>query len=191
MINEPFMRMKFRFAPYHPSLVIAAAAMTGAISIAHSQSRFEEEFDDVYKPWQEIAIQLPVAPRAEDLLPFYVSATATQSFAIDAKSLAVGSDGVIRYTLVSESSEGAKNISYEGIRCRSFEKKIYAFGQPDGNWSRSRRDQWEPIVQNAANRQHAALARDYFCESLTVAGNAEKMLERIRSQRPLSQQTSD
>jgi hypothetical protein len=191
MINDWFILMKIRFKPFRPRSLLACAALLGVFGIAQSQSQFEEDFGDESKPWQEIAIQLPAAPQAENLLPFYVSATATQSFAIDAKSLTVGSDGVIRYTLVSTSPDGAKNISYEGIRCRSFEKKIYAIGQPDGSWSRSRRDQWERIAQNVSYRQHSTLAKDYFCRNLTVAGKPGKMLERIRWQQPLTQQFGD
>ncbi len=182
------MSVKFRFFLRHAHVMIAFVAMLSVVGGAQSQSLFEEEFEDEYKPWEEIAIQLPPPPQPENLLPFYVSATATQSFAIDAKSLTVGSDGVIRYTMVTESSGGAKNIAYEGIRCSSFEKKIYAFGQPNGSWTRSRRDHWERIAQNLANRQHAALAKDYFCQSLTVAGDAEKMIERLRLKQPLTRQ---
>jgi len=116
--------------------------MANAASVVHAQSNFEEEFDNQDKAWQEIAFQLPAAPRAENLLPFYVSATATQSFAIDAKSVAVGTDGVVRYTLVTTSASGAKNVSYEGIRCQLLQKKLYAFGHADGSWARSRRDQF-------------------------------------------------
>ncbi len=155
-------------------------------SLSSAQNHFEEDFEDLDKPWQEIAVQLPAAPLAENLLPFYVSATATQSFMIDTKSLTLGTDGVIRYTLVTTSSNGAKNISYEGIRCASYEKKLYAFGHPDGSWSRSRRDKWEPIRSNAANRQHAALAQDYFCQGLTVAGKAEQLVEKMRGKRSLA-----
>lgn len=183
--------MKIRFMPFRSSSLIAFAALLAAASVAQSQSQFEEDFADESKTWQEIAVQLPAAPQTGNLLPFYVSATATQTFAIDAKSLTVGADGVIRYTLVAASPAGAKSISYEGIRCRSFEKKIYAIGQTDDSWSRSRRDQWERIAQNAANRQHSTLAKDYFCRSLTVAGKPEKMLERIRWQQPLTQQFGD
>jgi hypothetical protein len=153
---------------------------------AYAQAGFEEDFDDKEKPWQEVAVQLPAAPAAENLLPFYVSPTATQTFAIDAKSVTLGADGVIRYTLVTKSAQGATNVSYEGIRCISFEKKLYAFGRPDGSWSRSRRDQWEPINLGNVNRQHAALAKDYFCLEKTIAGKAEDMVDRIRRQRPLS-----
>lgn len=175
-----------RAKPFASARIATAIALILACGSATAQSNFEEEFDDRDKPWQEIAIQLPPAPKQEDLLPFYVSLAATQSFAIDAKSITVGSDGVIRYTLVAISDAGAKNISYEGIRCASYERKLYAFGQSDGSWSRSRRDQWERIGSHAINRQHAALSKDYFCQELTVAGKAEEIVERIRNKRPLS-----
>ena len=183
--------MKFRLNPTALQFSVTFAATLWTMGAAQSQSRLDEDFEDEYKPWQEIAVQLPAAPQARDLLPFYVSATATQSFAIDAKSLSTGSDGVVRYTLIAESPGGAKNITYEGIRCGSFERKIYAMGQPDGNWSRSRRNQWERIAQNAANRHHSVLAREYFCENSAVAGTAQQMRERIRQQEPLTRQLSD
>ena len=92
------------------------AFLLSIASVSAAQANFEEDFDDGEKPWQEIAVQLPAPPVAANLVPFFVSATATQEFAIDAKSLTLGSDGVIRYSLVTTSTSGAKNISYEGIR---------------------------------------------------------------------------
>lgn len=160
---------------------LVGIVLLSAMHASFAQSQFEEDFDDENKPWEEIAIQLPAAPQAEDLMPFYVSPTATQSFAVDAKSLSVGSDGVVRYTLIAISSAGARSVSYEGIRCATFEKKIYALGRDDGAWSRSRRDKWEGIVRGNANRQHAALALDYFCSNLTVAGDLKEILRRLKS----------
>lgn len=159
--------------------------MLGAKS-AVDQFGFEEDFDDKDKPWQEIAIQLPAAPAPENLRPFDVSATATQIFAVDDKSISVGTDGIVRYTMVSRSEGGAMNVTYEGIRCATYERKIYAFGRTDGAWSRARRDQWERIDGSAANRQHAALAKDYFCQQKTIAGRAEDMVRRLKSKQPLS-----
>jgi hypothetical protein len=167
-------------------MAFAMLAMAKLAVAAPPTSKFDEDFDDKDKPWTEIAVQLPAPPASENLLPFYVGPTATQAFAVDAKSLTVGSDGVVRYTLVAKSQEGATNISYEGIRCQSFEKKLYAFGHPDGSWSRSRRDQWEPIFGKAVNRQHSALAKDYFCQESIVAGDAQDIVQRLRAQRPLS-----
>lgn len=163
----------------------AATMLALAINLAHAQTGFEDDFDDKDKPWQEVAVQLPAPPASENLLPFYVSPTATHQFSIDAKSLTVGNDGVIRYSLVTTSSFGVKNVIYEGIRCASFEHKSYAFGRPDGSWSRSRNDSWERIQQHAANGHHAALAMDYFCQNLSVAGNANDMLKRIKSKQSL------
>jgi hypothetical protein len=170
--------LRMRMAGMLAVFVVLANTATAV----HAQSNFEEDFEDQDKPWQEIMIQLPAPPLAENLLPFYVSPTATQSFAVDAKSLTVGADGVVRYTLVSTSASGVKNISYEGIRCQLLQKKLYAFGRTDGTWSRSRRDQWEPIYGNAANRQHAELAGGYFCQGHTIAANgkAEEIIKKIR-----------
>lgn len=164
--------------------VLAAFAI--ACGSALAESSFEEEFDDTEKPWQEIAIQLPALPVTENLLPFEtISATATQSFAVDAKSLTTGSDGVVRYTMVSTSSSGAKNISYEGIRCHSMERKLYAFGQANGSWSRARRDKWETIPRHSTNNHHATLALEYFCDGRAIAGNAAEIVNRLKWQQPI------
>jgi hypothetical protein len=166
--------------------IAAAGVLAACATLSWAQSHFEEDFEDADKPWQEVAVQLPPTPSDANLLPFDVSATATQRFAVDANSISVGEDGVVRYTLVAISPSGARSVSYEGIRCSTFEKKTYAFGHPDGSWSRSRRDQWESIPRNAANRQHATLAQEVFCDGRTVAGNREAMQKRLRSGQPIT-----
>lgn len=183
--------MNNRFAstynlPAKLSRLLAVGSLLLASHAAFAQSNFEEDFDDENKAWEEIAVQMPAAPKQENLIEFYVSPTATQKFQLDAKSLAIGSDGVVRYTLVATSRGGAKNISYEGIRCETFEHKLYAFGRDDGSWSRSRRDQWEGIVRSRANNQHAVLSRDYFCSNLMIVGTEKDMLQRLRSKQTLT-----
>lgn len=180
------MPFNFRRAGARPFWICGVfAVLLAAAAVSHAQSRFDEDADDSDKSWKEIALSLPAAPTAENLLPFYVSPTATQTFAIDAKSLSVGSDGVIRYTLLATSSSGAKSVSYEGIRCDVRQRRLYAFGHPDGSWSRARSDEWLPINGNAANRQQAVLAADYLCTGGIIAGKAADMVERIRWKRSL------
>lgn len=128
---------------------------------------------------------LPAAPAQENLLPFYVSPTTTMNFAIDAPSVSVTPDGVIRYTLVITSAEGARNVSHEGMRCKTGERKLYATGSADGSWSASRNLAWSPIRDVGANRQYAALYKDYFCDSGSVAGKAAVIVKRIRQKKPL------
>lgn len=159
----------------------------GVATTIQAQSNLEEDTENQKKPWQETAMVLPATPQAADLLPFEVATTVTQAFAIDAKSISISADGVIRYTLVAQSQSGAKNISYEGIRCQTSEKKLYSFGRKDGSWSLSRRDQWEPIMGSAVNRAHAVLVQDYFCQNKATAGDAAAVLDRLKRKRPLTQ----
>lgn len=168
--------------------MLACLGMFAVAAAAQAQSRFDDQFDDERKPWQEIAVQFPAMPTDANLLPFDVSATATQRFAIDAKSLSIGSDAVIRYTLVTLSESGVRNVSYEAIRCASLEYKIYALGHADGTWSRARRDQWQPVVNNAMNRQQAALVQDYFCQANSPASSVAEMLRRLRRQETLTKE---
>ncbi|MFZ6687987.1 CNP1-like family protein [Undibacterium sp. SXout11W] len=130
------------------------------------------------KEWTEVDLQLPAAPKTENLVNFYKSDS--QSFAIDKLSLSVASDKTIRYTMVSTSNAGAKNISYEAIRCETYEHKLYAFGRSDGSWSNSRLNRWDRITNTGANKQHHILFTEYFCEGTTVAGKAPFLLSRLQ-----------
>jgi hypothetical protein len=189
----------FRFNAYslvRSLIFIAAVQLFLASGTSHAKARmeenvdlsaFEEDFDDLQKPWEEIAVQIPAQPKQENLVSFEpLNATASYSFEIDDKSLTLGSDGVIRYIVVATSRSGAKNISYEGIRCSTFEKKLYAFGRQDGSWARSRQDKWERIVRRTGVNYQETLALEYFCQNKTVAGTPKDMLRRIRYKEPLN-----
>jgi len=132
----------------------------------------------------EAPVKLPPFPVKDKLLPFPAGPVATQSFAVDPGSLTVDS-GEIRYTLVATSSSGAQSISYEGLRCATFEVRRYAFGRKDGTFAPSQDGRWRPISFLSANRPQAILAQDYFCQERTVAGKSEQMLDRIRYKRPI------
>jgi hypothetical protein len=159
---------------------IATCLLAVTATGAAAQSSFEEDFDNREKAWKEIEVQLPAPPRDENLIGFDVGPTARLSYAIDAKSLSIGSDEVVRYTLVAKSPGGATTVSYEGIRCKSKERKLYAFGHADGSWGRSRRDGWEPLTSDKVSPQQNALASDYFCRDSSIAGNVATILDRMR-----------
>lgn len=84
------------------SSVLFLLVALGQVSMALAD--FEEDYET--KKWQEMEVQLPVAPKQETLLPFYVSAATSNRFYIDGATLSVGSDGVVRYVLVILSAEG-------------------------------------------------------------------------------------
>ncbi|MDR0379902.1 MAG: CNP1-like family protein [Candidatus Accumulibacter sp.] len=124
-------------------------------------SLFDDEFDK--KPWQEIEVVLPAFPQPENLIPVDIDAvTTSMRFLIDEKSISVDSDEVIRYSLVALSPSGARNVSYEGMRCAAAERRVYAFGQADGTWSKARSNQWVRI-QGSRSSYQVVLFLDYFC----------------------------
>jgi hypothetical protein len=145
----------------------------------------QEDKSQADQPEDAAPLILPAAPTKENQLPFYVSPTTTMNSAVDASSVSVTPEGVVRFTLVVTSPEGARNVSHEGIRCKTGEKKLYATGGTDGNWSPSRNDAWTRIRDVGANRQHAALFNDYFCDSGSVAGSAAAIVKRLRQKKPL------
>ena len=130
---------------------------------AGAQPRADREQDDGPRWWVELEVKLPPFPKREDLLAFEVSPASSNRFLIDPQSIAVGSDEVVRYTLVVRSPGGAENISYEGIRCETREQKYYALGRRDGTWSNARSSEWRYIEYKDLNRQHGVLFADYFC----------------------------
>jgi len=149
------------------------AAMLAGASVAA-----EEEF--INSSWQEAAWALPAMPQSNDLLPFYVSAATSNKFFIDAASLSVSDDGVVRYTLLVLTSGGGRNLGFEGMRCETRERRLYASGRSDGSWSKSRNDQWSRIQDVAANRHYAALSLGYFCPGGVIARNKEEIVDALK-----------
>lgn len=156
--------------------VVSAAAAKGPDDfelmrenlVGDREAAFEE------KPWVEAEHQYPLAPEVRNLVPIDVGTLTENKFAIDEPSVVFGPDGVIRYTLVITSPGGARNVSYEGMRCATAERRLYALGRADGSWSKARSDKWVRISENSLNRHHAALFRDYFCTAGgTVSDTAE------------------
>lgn len=134
---------------------------------------FDHEFEQD-KPWIETAAQLPPYPRAENLIPFDVSAATRNRYFVDAESISVGADKVVRYTVVIEAAGGAKNVSFEGLRCESGERRLYAYGHPDGSWSRARNAGWEGIKLRSSRSYRKALFEDFFCrDGIRVRDGAE------------------
>lgn len=130
---------------------------------AGAQPRQDREEEDGPRAWVELDVKLPPFPKTENLIPFDVSAASSNRFYIDPQSIAIGSDGVVRYTLVIKGSGGGENISYEGIRCEMQQQKYYAFGRRDGTWSNARSSEWRRVEYKDVNRQHGVLFADYLC----------------------------
>jgi hypothetical protein len=133
----------------------------------------------------EDEVAMPVAPKSENLVEFDVSAATTNHFFIDASTLSVSNDGVVRYVLVVRAAGGAVNTSFEGMRCASGEYRIYASGRGDGGWAKSRNDIWRPIENKPVNRHHAALSKELFCPDGMAVASADAARDALRRGRNL------
>ena len=131
-------------------------------------------FDEEPVIWREAEVLFPALPAAENMWSFFVSAAASNRFLVDPASLSVGGDGVVRYVLLVETPGGARNMTYEGMRCATREKRIYASARRDGSWSSSRNEAGEKIRDIAPNRQHAALFLDYFCPGGVIVRDSDE-----------------
>jgi len=154
------------------------AFLSGAVP-AWALGDTDDDADSKEKAVAEFDWKLPAPPQAANLLEFYTSRATGQSFSVDAKSLTVDSDGIVRYTMVAVSPSGAQNVSYEGIRCKTMEKRSYAFGQADGSWVRARVSEWKHFSGIGVNIQHAALT-DYICREGSPAGKVDGIINTIR-----------
>lgn len=143
-----------------------------------------QESEEDKKVWQEEKYKLPEAPDMGKLIPFEVNVSNANQFFVDPASVSVGQDGVVRFTVVIESSGGARTVNYEGLRCKTRERRLYAFGQKDGTWVESQGSSWI-LMQKQQHKMHnaypAVLAYEYFCLDLEPPPSAEVAVERLRS----------
>ncbi len=135
-----------------------------ALPAAAQWKDWDYELDQEKKPWEELQTLLPPYPKAANLLRFDVESVGANHFHVDAASLSVGEDKVVRYTVVVKTGGGATNVSFEGIRCDGRQVRVYAFGHAaNSEWSRARNPGWRDISQRDINGYHNALYRNYLC----------------------------
>ena len=166
--------------------LIVAAALAASVGPALAQWReWDADFDEDRKPWKEIEARIPSYPRTGDLVPFEAGAASPPRFYVDARSLSVGEDGVVRYTLVIQAAGGATNVTFEGIRCELRQQKYYAVGRADGSWVRARNPQWRRIESQDVNRHHSVLYADAFCSGKQPHKGVREVLQLLRNSPPV------
>ena len=101
-------------------------------------------------------------PNQSTLVPFYVSQRTIFKFAVDTDSILIGADGVTRYIVVISSPSGSQQTQYEGIRCDSFQWRLYGTYESTG-WKENPLSSWKNIQSDIPNRYQASLAQGAFC----------------------------
>ncbi len=160
------------------SFMLLGALLTPLVVMA-GWGDFTYKFDND-RPWKELATTLPPPPVTKNQLPFIASPATDNKFFVDAPSIHVGRDGVVRYTLVIQSPSGVRNVTFEGIRCRTGEYKIYAYGRDDGAWDRAQQAKWRPILYHDLNRPRRVLYDDFFCQRKIIVRSAAQAIQALK-----------
>lgn len=164
------------------SRLVLAAALSLLLA-AHAMAQWEGwdyDFDREIKPWAEMQGRLPAYPTDQNLILLDVSAVTPHRFFVDAASVSVGNDEVVRYTLMIKTAGGATNVSFEGIRCATREQKYYAIGRSDKTWVRARNPQWRPIAFKDVNAQHFTLYSEFMCNGKFMMESTEQIVQALR-----------
>ena len=117
-------------------------------------------------------------PNQSTLQPFYVSQHTIFKFAVDTESILIGADGVTRYIVVMTSPSGSVQAQYEGIRCDSFQWRLYGTLE-NGAWRENPLSTWRNIQSNIPNRYQAALAQGAICNFSFQEKNIKKILQSL------------
>jgi hypothetical protein len=158
---------------------LAAAVCIVAAACGHTEEKsdWERSHEQRLAP-SENELSLPGYPGERDLIEFFVAATSDFRFFVDANSVSVGSDGVVRYTLVARSPTGVENVTYEGMRCTTSELRVYALGRGRA-WSVTR-SEWRVMDPRSMQPWHRALYREYFCPHREPIGSRQQAVYSLR-----------
>ncbi|MCK9259054.1 MAG: CNP1-like family protein [Azoarcus sp.] len=162
--------------------VLLGLVTPALLSVLPSSNVFaQESFEDRVANWTEGDVVMPAAPSEGSLQEFFVSASSPNRFMFDRDTLTVGADGVVRYVLVIRTPGGAENVTFEGIRCNTNERRIYASRSNRSEWVPVKGSEWVPILDNTYNRPRAALAYELFCDGPAPPRSVDEVLRRLKS----------
>jgi hypothetical protein len=172
-----------------PSRLAAAAVLLLGLALyddggksAAAQRGMPEDIGGVPygKEFMEDALDLPAYPDDAALIEFRPRGHSKNRFYVDRNSVSLGADRVVRYAAVIKSPSGVANVSYEGLRCKTSEYKVYAYGTRSGTWTNAREPKWQGIGSTTANFRYS-LWVDYLCDSEAVGGrNAKDLIARLK-----------
>ena len=148
------------FRPVSVLLLGLSAALAGGSALA--QYAGEEEVG----PWKEAPVPPAPALSTRNLVTVEQPGYSTLKVGVDLDSVELAPDGVVRYVMLLQSSEGARSAYYQGIRCRTYEVKTYArydFSATPPGWQEVKTE-WSDL-HDARSRHAKNLARNGICES--------------------------
>lgn len=143
----------------------------------------EPKFDfdpNLVQPWKEADVHAPVYPRDVDLVAVALGPTDTLKLYIDKKSVSLAGDRVLRFAFVVESSSGARNVFFDGMRCETRQYKTYAVGSAERKFVPVKDAQWRDIPRPSQNGFRFHLFQHYVCNDISSAVTPREFLDRLK-----------
>jgi hypothetical protein len=145
-----------------------------ALQPAQAQILFERD-----QNWTEAEVPPLPAYDTRDLIPVEGPAASSLKFGVDPKTISIGPDYVVRYVIVMQGPAAITAI-YEGIRCQSGEKRVYARRNGDSPWE-TVKEEWQPLRQSSGSRYAWNMARDGVCIGVATNNSVRDIVNDLRS----------
>jgi hypothetical protein len=158
-------------------LALALAAVAAGCGGAKVTDVPHEEDGEPSAP-REAALKLPPYPKEQDLLRFEVQPRTAFEYFVDGASLTIPESDMVRFTVVVRTAS-AVNVSYEGFRCITRERRTYARAGRDGKWIVAK-DGWVPVGPRPTAGFRHELYWNYFCPGKQVISSAREGLDALR-----------
>lgn len=167
--------MLTRLLTHSPRLLGALACAALFCSTAQAQFRLTEPNEN----WTEDEVPAPPAFKTNKLIKVEGPISSSLSFGIDPDTLSIGKDQVVRYVLVMQ-GPAATTVVYEGLRCSTGEKRVYARRNGDSDWE-TVKEGWMPLNQSSATRYALNMARDGVCIGTATNNSVRDIVRDLQS----------
>lgn len=156
--------------------LLHALVFVAPAALAQVQSDWEREHAERLRQSEELVVAPPALERSR-LVEVKPQADSEFRYFVDAGSISVGPDRIVRYVMVARSPSGVENVTFQGMRCPR-EYRIYAVGRADGSWG-GRPSTWRPAPPDLRSGERA-LSDRYFCPGRAAVLTAEEGARALR-----------
>jgi hypothetical protein len=129
---------------------------------------------------REAPLKLPPYPKEQDLLRFEVQPRTGFDHLVDGASIALVDEETVRFTVVVRTA-GAVNVSYEGFRCITRERTVYARASRDGAWIAVKDPGWVPLGPREITGFRHELYWNYFCPGKRPISSVREGIDALRA----------
>lgn len=133
-------------------------------------------------PWQETTAVAPPALSGKTPIPLESPPGSELRFGIDPDSISIVDGQVVRYTVMMQ-GPSARTVVYEGIRCSTAEKRVYARQNGGASEWVLTEETWQPLSQSASSAYAKELMRYGLCLGNGTNRSVRDIVRDLRSNR--------